>query len=448
MGRTTAGVLLGRVLRAAGVDAVYGWSMGGVDVVEVDGVRAATLLAAAHRRVHGRQAAVHEGDGDLVVGPGRAATPVALTSPADLPGVVDLIAGGDVWLQVAFDLAAPAPDVIPARPRRLTAGPNPTRPLRRRLRAAERPIVLAGPGVVLDRAGAGLHAIAAAGSLGVLNTWGAKGVFDWRSRHHLATAGLQADDFALGGLADADLIVATGVDADEAPADRWRLAPVVESPPSALDPLAERWARPLADVPMPAAAHRGWRRSPRRAGPATGGPLAAHPRHPPLRRGARRRRARRGRPGRRRLLGGPHVRHHRARRGAGPRRRRQCGHRRRPARSSPGCGRPGRPVLAVGRRAGGADRRRHAGGARRRGPPGRGGPLAVWDPSGEALDADDHLAGLRPPSWPPGPAPLVLATDRSQWAAWSTWRATSSPGAAWPERSRRGRRSPAGRNPP
>jgi hypothetical protein len=116
--------------------------------------------------------------------------------------------------------------------------------------AAERPIVLAGPGVVLDGAVAGLHALAAAGSLGVLNTWGAKGVFDWRSRHHLATAGLQALDFERGGLADADLIIATGVDEREAVAP-WRLAPVVEVDPLALGPLAERCARPFAEIAVP-----------------------------------------------------------------------------------------------------------------------------------------------------------------------------------------------------
>jgi hypothetical protein len=103
---------------------------------------------------------------------------------------------------------------------------------------------------VLDGAVPGLHALAAAGSLGVLNTWGAKGVFDWRSRHHLATAGLQALDFERGGLADADLIIATGVDDREALAP-WRLAPVVEVPPLALDPLAERCTRPHAEIAVP-----------------------------------------------------------------------------------------------------------------------------------------------------------------------------------------------------
>ena len=68
-------------------------------------------------------------------------------------------------------------------------------------------MVLAGPGVVLHHAVDGLRAFAERASVGVLNTWGAKGVFDWRSPHHLATAGLQAWDFERGGLADADLII-------------------------------------------------------------------------------------------------------------------------------------------------------------------------------------------------------------------------------------------------
>jgi len=120
-----------------------------------------------------------------------------------------------------------------------------------RLHAAERIIVLAGPGVVTAGAVPGLHAFATAGSLGVLNTWGAKGVFDWRSRHHLATAGLQAKDFELAGFGDADLIIATGVDPDEAPADLWQLAPVLEVAPGSLSQLAERWHRPLSPIEVP-----------------------------------------------------------------------------------------------------------------------------------------------------------------------------------------------------
>jgi acetolactate synthase-1/2/3 large subunit len=119
-----------------------------------------------------------------------------------------------------------------------------------RIAAATVPVILAGPGVVVEGAVPGLHAVAAAGSVGVLNTWGAKGVFDWRSRHHLATVGLQALDFERGGLAGADLIIATGIDEREARAP-WRLAPVVEVAPGALDPLAERWSRPRTEIPVP-----------------------------------------------------------------------------------------------------------------------------------------------------------------------------------------------------
>lgn len=120
-----------------------------------------------------------------------------------------------------------------------------------RLAAARAPVVLAGPGVVHAGAVGGLHALAAAGSLGVLNTWGAKGIFHWRSRHHLATAGLQARDFELGGIGDADLVLATGVDDAETPPGWRHGAAVVDVAPGALSPLAERWARPLADIPMP-----------------------------------------------------------------------------------------------------------------------------------------------------------------------------------------------------
>jgi hypothetical protein len=74
-----------------------------------------------------------------------------------------------------------------------------------------------------------------------LNTWGAKGVFHWQSRHHWATVGLQEFDFELGGLATADLVIVTGVDEREAPAALWARYPHRMVPPGALAPLAEQW---------------------------------------------------------------------------------------------------------------------------------------------------------------------------------------------------------------
>jgi hypothetical protein len=190
-------------------DRVYGAPLEGVDVV-VAPTDLASLLAEAHWRIRGREPGIHLGDGVVV---GRDGTPIEDRPPVDR------------WV-------LPDDEVVDA------------------LARAERPVVLAGPGVVLDGAVPGLHAFAAGGSLGVLNTWGAKGAFDWRSRHHLATAGLQARDFALGGLGEADLIVATGLDPREALAD-WRLAPVAEVHPWALGPLSERWGRAPQAIERP-----------------------------------------------------------------------------------------------------------------------------------------------------------------------------------------------------
>jgi len=111
-------------------------------------------------------------------------------------------------------------------------------------------VVLAGPGVVLANAVDGLRALAERASLGVLNTWGAKGVFDWRSRHHLATVGLQAWDFERGGLADADLIITTGLDEREL-LGHWELAPTVDVRPSSLASAAERVAPREREILVP-----------------------------------------------------------------------------------------------------------------------------------------------------------------------------------------------------
>jgi thiamine pyrophosphate-dependent acetolactate synthase large subunit-like protein len=103
-------------------------------------------------------------------------------------------------------------------------------------------VVLAGPGVLASNAVDGLRLLAATAGIGVVNTWGAKGVFAWDDPHHLGTAGLQQLDFELAGLGDADLVLATGVDSKEAPGHRWQhLAPSLVVPPRALAPLAEAW---------------------------------------------------------------------------------------------------------------------------------------------------------------------------------------------------------------
>src|SRR6266536_1006795 len=111
-------------------------------------------------------------------------------------------------------------------------------------------VVLAGPGVVGTRSIDGLRAFAAAANVPVANTWGAKGVLPWDSPFHMGTCGLQARDFELLDFASYDAILATGIDVDESPRERFELAPVVEVPPGQLGHLAQRM-RPASEPIRP-----------------------------------------------------------------------------------------------------------------------------------------------------------------------------------------------------
>lgn len=117
-----------------------------------------------------------------------------------------------------------------------------------------RAAVLAGPGVLRDRAVDGLRAFAEAANVGVANTWGAKGVVRWDSSHHLGTCGLQARDFELLGFADLDLLWTVGLDPAESPAERIELgARVVPIQSADLAPFATGVARssyPIAPPPL------------------------------------------------------------------------------------------------------------------------------------------------------------------------------------------------------
>jgi thiamine pyrophosphate-dependent acetolactate synthase large subunit-like protein len=206
---TTAAAQRGRALRSAGIDAVYGSPLEGFPVIEVPGALA-PLLAAAHERVHVAPAAVHRDDGELVVA-SSIGEESAITSR---------------WEETGAETIAT-------------------------IRAARRAVVVAGSGVVADHAVPGLHAFAAATGVGVLNSWTAKGVFDWRSRHHFATVGLQARDLELGGLVDVDLVITTGLRPGDGIGDVSAFAPVVDIPTAALAPLAAHTSRVVEDLEYP-----------------------------------------------------------------------------------------------------------------------------------------------------------------------------------------------------
>jgi thiamine pyrophosphate-dependent acetolactate synthase large subunit-like protein len=238
----TCGQLLDRVLRAQGVDRVYGRDLPGVETVRVQDAGVATLMMAAHERVHRARAAAHLGDGEVVIGAG-AAEVVVVTDPAQL---VDI--RPPVRLRIDLEIRAPAPDIAPP----LRPAPDRWQAIEpgilERIVRAQSPVGLVGPGIVDAAVIPELHAVATGGNLGVLNTWGAKGVFDWRSRHHWATVGLQANDLDLGGFAGADLVVACGLDPDETPPFE---APVAVVPTASLGSLAEHWSRPCLDLVVP-----------------------------------------------------------------------------------------------------------------------------------------------------------------------------------------------------
>ena len=256
-----------RVAVVSGIDATYGAPFGALEVVPVSGP-AAPLFARAHQRVHGARAAVHRGDGNFWLpglDPGPCLT-VEVDSAEALVAAAPTLSTAEVELRITLDPTelVEEPDLWPRVPDENWL--EPADETVEMVGAAATVLLLAGPGVVRHMAVPGLHDLAVSAGVGVLNTWGAKGVFDWRSQHHLATIGLQADDFVLSGLDETDLIIATGLDQAESPEERWRLAPALTVPPAGLAPLAERCGRsgraPMTMPPLRArlaeVTQRGW----------------------------------------------------------------------------------------------------------------------------------------------------------------------------------------------
>jgi hypothetical protein len=247
---TTVGGLLARCLRAAGArrvfgDAVLGAALSGLDAVPVTEAALAALLADCDGLLGPGPGCAFLPDRTLRLSsrPGGIAAAVHVADTAELPERVAQsaapVAAGSATtaLRLDLDLDAPAPvDAAPAPPMAAVERRAPVDPV-------DGPVVaLAGPGVPRAGAVAGLHAFAAAAHVPVANTWGAKGVFPWDSPRHMGTAGLQAYDFDLLGFADAAMIVATGIDPDESPPERFALGPVVTVAP---DDLSAGLARAL-----------------------------------------------------------------------------------------------------------------------------------------------------------------------------------------------------------
>ena len=158
-------------------------------------------------------------------------------------------------------------------------------------------VVVVGPGVVRAGAVDALGELARKAGIGVLNTWGAKGVERWDSPFHFGTIGLQARDFELAGLGTRDVVLTSGLDPDESARRRsGRPGSCRTSPPSQLGRALPRVGSVSSGPPTAAALRHDRRgrdaalrvrrrsvdRAPRRAAPVGG---AARPRRGGGRRG-------------------------------------------------------------------------------------------------------------------------------------------------------------------
>ncbi len=134
---------------------------------------------------------------------------------------------GPTHVELPEDLAAMAVEPLQVRPLapRQAYLPEPTDEAiahaARLIAGSQRPLVLAGNGVLRRRASAELRAFARGLHVPVAVTFMGKGAIDDRSHLSLMAVGLQARDHVLSGFDRADLVVAVGYDLVEYAPSRW-----------------------------------------------------------------------------------------------------------------------------------------------------------------------------------------------------------------------------------
>ncbi len=150
-------------------------------------------------------------------------------------------------LHLDLDLGAPVPDglqpsVSPERRPVLTLSPS---------MDGLSMVLVVGSGVVRAGSVRQMQEVARRAGVGVLNTWGAKGVERWDSAWHLGTAGLQVDDLQLAGLGRVDVVLTSGVDPAELPPEALGSALVQDVPPTQLGALCADWPVRVEPPPGP-----------------------------------------------------------------------------------------------------------------------------------------------------------------------------------------------------
>ena len=132
---------------------------------------------------------------------------------------------GPTHIELPEDVMAAPVDAepLPVRDGRRRPEPSPEelRSAEGIIRAAERPIVLAGNGVARTGAAAALRAFAYTTGIGVAETFMGKGMLDYEDPRALGTVGLQSRDYALAGFEDADVVITVGYDLVEHAPSNW-----------------------------------------------------------------------------------------------------------------------------------------------------------------------------------------------------------------------------------
>jgi acetolactate synthase-1/2/3 large subunit len=132
---------------------------------------------------------------------------------------------GPTHIELPEDVMAASVDAEPLPVRLHRRRPEPSsEELRAALKVigeAEKPIVLAGNGVVRTGAAAALRAFAYSTGIGVAETFMGKGALDYEDPRALGTVGLQSRDYALAGFEDADVVITVGYDLVEHSPVNW-----------------------------------------------------------------------------------------------------------------------------------------------------------------------------------------------------------------------------------
>ncbi len=90
---------------------------------------------------------------------------------------------------------------------------------------AERPVVLAGNGVLRVGASPALREFSATTGIPVAETFMGKGGMDYADERFLGTTGVQSRDFALAGFEEADVVITVGYDlVEQSPLSGTRIA--------------------------------------------------------------------------------------------------------------------------------------------------------------------------------------------------------------------------------